>query len=120
MPKKQTTAAKKARAAQRTAGGKYTDLLAGQVCGQSVHPLDDSLGVCARPPHSSWEPCSKDWGFDPVEFYRAEGERLAEQQARWEAMSPVEREEAEARHHEWLYDHDDEQPSDRIDFEDAE
>lgn len=116
MPKKQTTAAKKARATQNSSGGKYTALLAGQTCGQPVHPIDD-LGTCARPPHPADEPCSLKRDWDPTEWKQREEVRAAEARARWAAMTPEERQDAEDRHREWLYDHDDEQPSDRIDFE---
>ncbi|MFD7995546.1 hypothetical protein [Streptomyces mexicanus] len=105
MPKKQSTAAKKARAVQRTSGSKYTEALSGQVCGWSVHPLDESLGVCARPPHSPWEPCSTDRDFDPTAFYEAESQRMAEAKTRWAAMTPQERAEAEAKFQESLYDY---------------
>ncbi|CAK7288571.1 hypothetical protein [Streptomyces misionensis] len=104
VPKKQSTAAKKARAVQKAGGGKYTEVLAGQTCGQSVHPLDDAMGICARPPHSTWEPCSTDRDFDPAAFHQVEGERWAAEKARWEAMTPQERAEAELRFQESLYD----------------
>lgn len=38
MPKKQPTAAKKARSIQRASGEKYTNVLAGQVCGETLDP----------------------------------------------------------------------------------
>ncbi|GHC37193.1 MULTISPECIES: hypothetical protein [Streptomyces rochei group] len=119
MPKNQSTAAKKARALQRAAGGKHTALLAGQTCGQPVHLIDD-LGSCARPPHPADEPCSLQRDWDPSQWKKREATRAEEARARWEAMSPAERQDAEDRHREWLYDHDDEQPSDRIDFEETQ
>ena len=43
MPKNQSTAAKKARAAQRADGGKHTALLAEQTQQSITLPLDDHL-----------------------------------------------------------------------------
>ncbi|MFC9891471.1 hypothetical protein [Streptomyces pilosus] len=116
MPKKQTTAAKKARTLQKADGGKYTTLLAAQTCGEPVHPIDD-LGQCARRPHPADEPCSLTRDWDPTAWKQQEAARAAKARARWEAMSDEEREEAEALAREELYGNDDEPASDRIDYE---
>jgi hypothetical protein len=118
VPKKQTTAAKKARTAQRASGGKYTTLLAGQTCGQPIHPIDD-LGTCARPPHPADEPCSLKRDWDPTAWKAKEAARAAQATARWEAMSPAQREEAQELAREDLYGYDDEPASDRIDYEET-
>lgn len=91
MPKNQSTAAKKARAIQRTTGGKHTAFLADQVCGRYLDvwgvgaegPLAPiySEDTCNRAPHSSAEPCSADRDFDVEAWKREVAENVAEQQA---------------------------------------
>lgn len=78
MPKKQTTAAKKARVLQRQVGGKHTALLADQTCGQQIDPWGIEPGTCARAPHSSREPHSDDRDFDAAAWM---AEAAAEQAA---------------------------------------
>nr|WSZ21116.1 hypothetical protein OH837_49200 [Streptomyces canus] len=105
VPKKQTTAAKKARAIQREAGGKHTTLLAAQdVCGQLLDPFLVYPDTCARPPHPDQEPCSKDREFDADAWKaRVKAEWDAEE-ARRAALSPEERAEEDERAREWEYD----------------
>jgi hypothetical protein len=105
VPKKQSTAAKKARAVQREAGGKHTALLAAQaVCGERLDPFLVYPGTCARPPHPTEEPCSKDRDFD-VEAWKArvKAEWDAEE-ARRAALTEEERAEEDERAREWEYD----------------
>ncbi|MFM9780369.1 hypothetical protein [Streptomyces scabiei] len=65
VPKKQSTAAKKARAVQQAGGGKYTAVLAEQaVCGKLMDPYLEFPETCARPPHPQDEPCSLERDFD--------------------------------------------------------
>lgn len=105
VPKKQTTAAKKARAAQREAGGKHTALLAAtQVCGEGLDPWDQYPGTCVRAPHSPWEPHSGDRDFD-VEAWRARvAAEDAAEEARRAALTPQQRAEEDERSREWEYD----------------
>lgn len=98
VPKKQSTAAKKARAAQQDAGGKYTTLLAGQtVCGEQLDPFGVFPETCARPPHPHNEPCSKDRDFDIEAYRQREAERWAAEEARRAALTPEERDEEDQR-----------------------
>jgi hypothetical protein len=104
VPKKQTTAAKKARAIQREAGGKYTTLLAAQaVCGEPVHPLDD-LGACARPPHPADEPCSLERDWDPTEWKARAKAAWEAEEARRAALSPEERADEDEQAREWEHE----------------
>lgn len=106
MPKKQTTAAKKARAVQRDKGGKHTALLAAEqaVCGEQLDPFGVLPETCARPPHPHHEPCSQDRDFD-IDAYnaRVKAEWDAEE-ARRAALTPQERAEEDERAREWEYD----------------
>lgn len=105
VPKKQSTAAKKARAAQDTAGGKYTALLAEQaVCGERLDPFLVLPETCARPPHSQQEPCSSDRDFDVEAWKRRVAEEWAAEEARRAALTPEERAEEDERAREWEYD----------------
>lgn len=104
MPKKQSTAAKKARAVQRAGGGKYTVLLAGQVCGETLDPFGVLPETCARPPHSTWEPHSLDRDFDVEAWKRLASMEEAEEMARWAALTPEQRAEEEYRALEEEYD----------------
>jgi hypothetical protein len=104
VPKKQSTAAKKARTVQRTAGGKHTALLAGQICGRTLDPFGVYPETCARAPHPQTEPCSPDRDFDVRAWQeRADAEQAAAQ-ARWDALSSEERAEAERLAFEEAYD----------------
>ncbi|MEU6602412.1 hypothetical protein [Streptomyces flaveolus] len=60
MPKKQSTAVKKARTTQRASGGKYTEVLDVQTCGETLNPFGELPETCARTPHSTWEDSSED------------------------------------------------------------
>ncbi|MYW49613.1 hypothetical protein [Streptomyces sp. SID161] len=104
MPKKQSTAAKKARSVQDSTGGKYTALLAAQVCGEDLDPFGVYPGTCVREPHPDTEPCSPTRDFDLAGWKERESVRAAEARARWEAMTPQEREEAEGTACEMGYD----------------
>lgn len=101
VPKKQSTAAKKARAAQDTAGGKYTALLAEQapVCGQQLDPFGVYPETCARPPHPHHEPCSQNRDFDIAAYQERVAAECAAEEARRAALTPEQRaqEDAEAR-----------------------
>lgn len=104
MPKNQNTAAKKARAIQRTSGGKYTVLLAEQTCGKGLDPFGVYEGTCARPAHHETEPCSDRRDFDAEAWKkRATAEREAAE-ARWNALTPDQRAEQEWRVFEDEYD----------------
>lgn len=104
MPKNQSTAAKKARALQRTAGGKHTALLAGHVCGKSMDPFGEYKDVCARPPHSTQEPCSTTRDFDAQEWNRRAAAEQATAEAQWARLSDDERAEQERLAFEDEYD----------------
>jgi hypothetical protein len=105
VPKKQTTAAKKARAVQRQAGGKHTALLAEQaVCGERLDPFLVYPGTCTRPPHPQQEPCSEDRDFDVTAWKQREAEAWAAEEARRAALTPEERAEEDERAREWEYD----------------
>jgi hypothetical protein len=96
VPKNQTTAAKKARAVQRAAGGKHTTLLrAAQTCGKDLDPFGVYPGTCAREPHSAWEPCSLDRDFDVQEWKQKAAAEQAAAETRWAALSTEERAEQE-------------------------
>lgn len=106
VPKRQSTAAKRARAVQqRTYGGKHTALLAEQtVCGEQMDPFLVFPETCARPPHAPGEPHSEDRDFD-IEAWR---ERMAAEQAAEEArraaLTPEERAKEDEQTREWEYD----------------
>lgn len=105
MPKNQSTAAKKARAVQREAGGKYTDLLAEQaVCGERLDPFLVYPETCARAPHPHHEPCSADRDFDAAAWRQREADRWQAEEARRAALTPEERAEEDERSREWEYD----------------
>ncbi|MEU7338737.1 hypothetical protein [Streptomyces sp. NPDC007074] len=104
VPKNQTTAAKKARAVQREAGGKHTALLASQVCGEDLDPWGEYPGTCARTPHSPWEPHSADRDFDIKAWRRKADAEQAAEDARRAALTPEERAEEDERAREWEYD----------------
>jgi hypothetical protein len=105
VPKKQSTAAKKARAVQRAAGGKHTTILAEQtVCGERLDPFLVYPGTCARRPHPNSEPCSADRDFDIAAYRQREAEAWAAEEARRAALSPEERAEEDERAREWEYD----------------
>lgn len=105
VPKKQTTAAKKARAVQREAGGKHTALLAAQtVCGERLDPFLVYPQTCARAPHAHDEPHSEDRGFDAKAWRQREADRWAAEDARRAALTPEERAEEDERAREWEYD----------------
>lgn len=105
VPKNQSTAAKKARAVQREAGGKHTRLLAEQaVCGERLDPFLVYPGTCARAPHPHEEPCSADRDFDVTAWKRRVAEDWAAEEARRAALTPEERAEEDERDREWEYD----------------
>lgn len=105
VPKKQSTAAKKARAVQRAAGGKHTALLAEQAaCGERLDPFLVYPGTCARPPHPHQEPCSEDRDFDIAAWKQRVAAEWAAEEARRAALTPEERAEEDARAREWEYD----------------
>jgi len=106
VPKKQSTAAKKARAVQRQAGGKHTTILAEQtaVCGERLDPFLVYPGTCARRPHPNNEPCSADRDFDIDAYKQREAEAWAAEEARRAALTPEERAEEDERAREWEYD----------------
>ncbi|MBE4790325.1 hypothetical protein [Streptomyces caniscabiei] len=108
VPKKQSTAAKKARAAQQAGGGKYTAVLAAQsgpaVCGQRLDPFLVLPETCARRPHPHDEPCSTDRDFDAVAWKRRVAAEWAAEEARRAALTPEERAEEDERAREWEYD----------------
>lgn len=116
MPKKQTTAGKKARATQHATGAKYTDALRGTAtCGQQMDPWGatcrqqmDPWGVlqetCARPPHTDGL-CSPDRDFDAAAWQARTAAEDAAAQARWDAMTPEQREAAETAAREQDYDY---------------
>lgn len=105
MPKKQTTAAKKARAIQRQAGGKHTTLLAEQtVCGERLDPFLVYPETCARALHPHDEPHSKDRDFDAKAWRQRVADTWAAEEARRAALTPEERAEEDERAREWEYD----------------
>lgn len=105
VPKKQSTAAKKARALQREAGGKHTALLAQQaVCGERLDPFLQYPETCARAPHPHDEPHSEDRDFDALAWRQREADRWAAEEARRAALTPQERAEEDERAREWEYD----------------
>ncbi|MFH8813106.1 hypothetical protein ACH4GZ_38905 [Streptomyces hygroscopicus] len=104
MPKKQPTASKKARALQRTTGGKHTALLAAQVCGQSLDPFGVYPDSCARAPHPDSEPHSDDRDFDVAAWKEQAAAEQAAAQASWDALTDEERAEATRQQFEDDYD----------------
>jgi hypothetical protein len=104
VPKKQTTAAKKARAVQRQAGGKHTTLLAAQVCGEQLDPFLVLPETCTRPPHPRHEPCSPNRDFDIEAWKKRVAADWATEEARRAALTPEERAEEDERAREWEYD----------------
>jgi len=117
VPKNQSTAAKKARAVQRAAGGKHTALLSAQTCGRRLDPWGVYPGTCARAPHPAQEPCSPDRGFDAVAWREKAAAEWDAAQARWDALTPEERAEAEQLAREEEYDDGGEEPSDWIEYQ---
>lgn len=103
VPKNQTTAAKKARAVQREAGGKHTALLAGQVCGERLDPFLVFPETCNRTPHPHDEPHSEDRNFDSKAWRQREAATWAAEEARRAALTPEERAEEDERAREWEY-----------------
>ncbi|MDX2800181.1 hypothetical protein [Streptomyces scabiei] len=108
VPKKQSTAAKKARAAQAADGGKYTAALAGQseqaVCGERLDPFLVLPETCARPPHPQDEPCSLDRDFDAVAWKGRVTAEWEAETARLAALTPEQRAEEAERAREWEYE----------------
>jgi hypothetical protein len=106
VPKKQSTAAKKVRAAQRQAGGKHTVLLAAQTCGSRLqdHLNVGFAGTLAGPPHDPQDPCSADRDFDIAGWKARVAEEWAAEEARRAALTPEERAEEDERDREWEYD----------------
>lgn len=105
VPKKQSTAAKRARAVQRQAGGKHTVLLAQQsVCGELLDPFLILPETCARPPHPHDEPHSKNRDFDARAWRQRVADAWAAEEARRAALTPQERAEEDERAREWEYD----------------
>jgi len=105
VPKNQPTAAKKARAIQRAAGGKHTALLAEQaVCGERLDPFLIDPGTCARPPHPHQEPCSGDRDFDIQAWKQRVAADWAAEVVRRDGLSDEERAEEDERAREWEYD----------------
>jgi hypothetical protein len=94
VPKKQSTAAKKARAAQQAGGGKYTAVLAAPsglaMCGQRLDPFLVFPETCARPPHPHDEPCSTDRDFDAAAWRQRVAAGWAAEEARRAALTPEE------------------------------
>ena len=116
VPKNQTTASKKARAVQRTAGGKHTEnLRAAQTCGVQLDPWGQFPERCARPPHTS-DVHSRDPHFDEAAWNEQMAAEDAAAKARWDALTPEQQAEAEERQRESEYD-DGRTASD--DYEDA-
>ncbi|MDX3232911.1 hypothetical protein [Streptomyces sp. ME19-01-6] len=98
MPKKQPTASKKARAAQRASGGKHTTLLLdAQTCGKQLDPWDGFPETCTRPAHDDTEPCSLNPNFDVDAWKTKEAAEHTAAQARWSALTPEQRAEEERR-----------------------
>ncbi|WP_143661837.1 hypothetical protein [Streptomyces glaucescens] len=98
MPKKQSTAAKKARVVQRQAGGKHTALLAQQaVCGEQLDPFGVLPETCARPPHPQQEPCSQNRDFDIDAWKQRVAAEWAAEESRRAALTPQERAEEDER-----------------------
>jgi hypothetical protein len=104
VPKKQSTAAKKARAAQRQTGGKHTTLLAAQTCGERLDPFLVLPDTCARAPHPDHEPHSKDRDFDAAAWQRRVQAEWDAEENRRAALTPEERAEEDERAREWEYD----------------
>jgi hypothetical protein len=104
VPKKQSTAAKKARAVQRAAGGKHTVLLAGQTCGEQLDPFGVYAQTCARAPHPHDEPHSEDRNFDATAWRQRVAAAWAAEDARRAALTPQERAEEDQRAREWEYE----------------
>jgi hypothetical protein len=104
VPKKQSTAAKKARAVQREDGGKHTTLLAAQTCGERLDPFLVYPGTCARAPHDPREPHSEDRDFDIEAWKTRVVAEWAAEEARLAALTPEERAEEDERAREWEYE----------------
>jgi hypothetical protein len=104
VPKKQSTAAKKARAVQREAGGKHTTLLAAQTCGEHLDPFLVYPETCARAPHPHDEPHSEDRNFNAAAWRQRVADEWAAEEARRAALTPQERAEEDERAREWEYD----------------
>ncbi|MFE9491422.1 hypothetical protein ACFYNF_34130 [Streptomyces sp. NPDC006641] len=116
MPKKQNTASKKARALQRTAGGKHTThLRATQVCGKQLDPFGVFPETCVRvPKHPA--PCTDEPGFEQAAYDKQVAAEQAASEARWNALTPEERADEERRQFE--AEHDDGRTA-SDDYEDA-
>jgi hypothetical protein len=104
VPKNQPTAAKKARAVQREAGGKHTTLLAAQVCGERLDPFLVFPETCARAPHPHDEPHSENRDFDAKAWRQRVADTWAAEEARRAALTPEERAEEDERAREWEYE----------------
>ncbi|MBP5918694.1 hypothetical protein F3K34_43710 [Streptomyces sp. LBUM 1486] len=105
VPKKQSTAAKKARAAQQAGGGKYTAVLAERaVCGERLDPFLVLPETCARAPHPQDEPCSPDRDFDAVAWKGRVAAEWEAEEARRAALTPEERAEEDEWAREWEHD----------------
>jgi hypothetical protein len=104
VPKKQSTAAKKARAVQRATGGKHTVLLAEQTCGEQLDPFGVYPQTCARAPHPHDEPHSEDRNFDATAWRQRVAAAWAAEDARRAALTPQERAEEDERAREWEYE----------------
>ena len=90
MPKNQSTASKKARAAQATAGGEHTTHLRNVTrCGNALDPWGAFPATSARAPHPADEPHSEDRDFDVMaECFDREGTLVATGNVRWR-LGPV-------------------------------
>jgi hypothetical protein len=105
VPKKQSTAAKKARAVQKAAGGKHTALLAEQaVCGNQLDPFGVFPETCVRAPHPQQEPCSTNRDFDIEAWKQRVAAEWAAEETRRAALTPQERAEEDERAREWEYE----------------
>jgi hypothetical protein len=92
VPKNQSTASKKARAAQATAGGKHTTHLRNATkCGTALDPWGAFPATCARAPHPVDEPHSEDRDFDVAAWRTWAAAENVKAQAVWDALSDEER-----------------------------
>ncbi|MFJ1827378.1 hypothetical protein [Streptomyces sp. NPDC088178] len=104
MPKQQNTASKKARALQRTVGGKHTThLRTAKICGKQLDPYGVFPETCVREPHTSG-PCTDEPGFDQAAYDEQVAAEQAAAGARWNALTPEERADEERRQFEEEHD----------------
>jgi hypothetical protein len=117
VPKQQNTASKKARALQRTLGGKHTaHLRSAQVCGKQLDPWGVLPETCIREPHTHG-PCTDKHGFDQAAWDKQMETEQAAAKVAWDALTPEEQQESLERAQELEYDDGGEQPSDWIDYQ---